>query len=116
MSKLAEDDDTFIGYKFLPVPLISFIFKKLGEAFAPEIILYIKDDKEFRNLETKSLEASLFDDMPKYEIQNVSDNTYKKMIDSLEQDSYQNFRLATPPCVHPFYTVLKSSFDRHTYH
>ena len=113
---IADHSDLFIGYKILKHPFLSDIYKKLGKDFTPETIVYAVGSKEYHNLEKKAIEATQLDKSPETELLYFKSNRYKNYITSLEKEIYNEFCECTPKCMQPFWPVIKSAFDRHTYH
>ena len=111
-----DHSDIFIGYKILKHPFLSDIYKKLGKDFTAETIAYAVGSKEYHNLEKKAIDATYPENSPKTNIIYFKSTRYKNYMTSLEKEMYNEFCECTPNCVQPFWPVIKSAFDRHTYH
>jgi hypothetical protein len=112
---VAARNDVFLGYKFWDKPFILHIFKKLYPEFFPAAISAFTGSQLVRDMEFQGIKASQAEYAPSIEFHRTKGNIYTQLHGSLERDSYREFCVSTPECVHPFWPEIKSAFDRYTY-
>jgi hypothetical protein len=117
LSKFIEDhNDLFVGYRFLEKPLVSEMYKVLGNDFKPiTISLPNTYDKNMVKLEINHKKALTFEKKPIARIEYYK-HINNDMLKDIENESINNFRKNTPACMHGFWTDVKAAFDKHTYH
>jgi hypothetical protein len=115
MSKFVDDNnELFLGYKFLEVPFLSRVIKQLSPEFSVNKISCFDGCTDFE-MELSGIKAYMLNKSPDIEILKAKAKAKDAMIKSLETDSYKGFCDNTPQCLHPFWPVIKSAFDKYTY-
>ena len=107
--------ELFIGYKFLSVPLFNRMYEKLGSEFKPSIISYVNLNKVFCNLDANSLKALYLDEYEDIDYVECPTKVYARIDRALADESFVNFKEATPECIHAFWNEIYNAYDKHTY-
>ena len=113
--KYTEDhNDIFIGYRVLNAPLLSEIYKILGDPFAVNTLSCFENCEDMKMCNDE-LKTSYANGCPPVKIVAPVNASKKPFYEALEQDSYKMFQNCTPSAVHLYWTELKSGFDKYTY-
>ena len=113
--KYVEDhNDIFIGYRVLKAPLLTEIYKILGEPFTIDTLSCF-DNYVDMQMCAADIKASYAEGCPKIKIVSPTNAAKKKFYDSLEKESFRDFQGCTPSAVHLYWSEIKSGFDKYTY-
>lgn len=105
--------DLFIGYKIINRPILKRILDTLRPDYEPAIICTEEsaDDMSFEKDGMSVLSIT----PPDLIIEKMKSKVKGMMEDIMSKDSYKDFVIHTPKCIQPYWTELKSSFDKFYY-
>ena len=114
---VTENDNLFAGYYTIKRPILSQVLSKLRPKYEP-ILIHAEFDTVSLQKELDGIGAIYSSPsglMKSIKINTIKDLLRKALLGSLENDIYKDFCKLTPPCVHPYWKDIKSSFDRYTF-
>jgi hypothetical protein len=114
---VVDNPDVFEGYYKIPYVSMSNILKKLRPKYEP---LMIHSEHNTISLQKEAEGMNAVYSNPVGFMKGIKIGMFKnldrqKFQDSLTNDSYKDFCKYTPPCMHPYWNEVKSSFDKYTY-
>lgn len=114
-SLLQDNDELLIDYKIMDRPFFKKILDSLRPKYEPVIIA---TEQSFNDLkfEQDGLKTIYFSKENKpVQIQKINNKAIAKLQKCLTEDNLKEFKNLTPECVHPYWTQIKSSFDKFFY-
>jgi hypothetical protein len=115
MSRIVENNEKiFVDYRILKIPSLTQLFKS-ADKYVPKNI-YVSDSAyTMTKMETDSIYATRCYQGPDWEIKKMPTNLYNKVFKTLETNSERDFKAQTPECLHGYWYLIKTLFDKHFY-
>lgn len=114
-SLLNDHEDLFIDYKIVEHPFFKRLLDSLRPKYEPVIIV---TEQGYNDLKYEQEGLSVIyspGTTRSINIEKLKTKRLEKLKNCFETDSLKDFKELTPACMHPYWTQIKSSFDKKYY-